>query len=154
MSGTDQGSSMKEVHIYLYSTIRGCRAKNGAYTYVLETETSKGTATITKTEKVENVTAHKSVLLALVAAMKRIRQTSYLVIYTDSNYLASNARDNLARWKKNGWKTARGEPVKHEEEWQEIAQLIEHHSFEFVVAPWNCYYQWMKEESEKTAGCI
>ena len=145
---------MKEVHIYLYSTIKGCQVRSGAYTYFLETETSKGTAYITKTKKVEDVTAHKSVLLALAAALKRIRKESYLVIYTDSSYLASNIRDSLARWKKNGWKTARGEPVKNLEEWQEIAQLIEHHSFEFVVAPWNCYYRWMKEVSEKAAGCI
>ena len=154
MSEKDQGRNMKEVHIYLYSTIKGCRKCNGAYTYLLEADTSKGTITRFKTERVENVTAHKSVLLALIAALKRIRQVSYLVIYTDSNYVATNTKDSLARWKKNGWKTARGERVKNQEEWQEIEQLLEQHSFEFVVAPWNCYYPWMKEEAEKAAGCI
>lgn len=145
---------MKEVHIYLYSTIKGCRISKGAYTYILETATSKGNATISKTELVENVTAHKSMLFALIAALKRIRQPSYLVIYTDSNYVASNVRDSLARWKKNGWKTARGELVKHQEEWQEIAKLLQPHSFELVVASGHSYYQWMKTESEKAAECI
>ena len=145
---------MKEVHIYLYSTVKSCRGGNGAYTYILETNTSKGNATISKTEIVENVTAHKSILLALAAALKRIRQTSYLVIYTDSNYLASNVRNNLSKWKKNGWKTAKGEPVKHLEEWQEIDRLIRSHSFEFVVDSKHSYYQWMKTESEKVAECI
>lgn len=145
---------MKEVHIYLYSTIKGCRTCNGAYTYVLETATSKGNATISKTETVEQVTAHKSELLALIAALRRIRQTSYLVIYTDSNYVASNVRDSLARWKKNGWKTARGEPVKNQEEWQEIARLLQPHSFEVTISSGHSYYQWMKTESEKAAECI
>lgn len=145
---------MKEVRIYLYSTIKGCRSGSGAYTYILETETSKGTATITKTEKAEDVTSHKSVLIALAVALKRIRQTSYLVIYTDSNYVASNVKNNLARWKRNGWKTARGEPVKHMEEWQEVEQLIHPHSFEFVVGSKHSYYLWMKAEAEKAAGCI
>lgn len=144
---------MKEVHIYLYSTIKGCRRCNGAYTYILETATSRGDATISKTELVENVTAHKSALLALNAALKRIRQASYLVIYTDSNYVASNIRRSLAGWKKNGWKTARGEPVKHREEWQETARLLQPHSFEVVVSSGHSYYQWMKTESEK-AVCI
>lgn len=154
MPEEDQGRSMKEVHIYLYSTIKGCRISNGAYTYVLETATSKGDATISKTEIVENVTSHKSVLLALIAALRRIRQTSCLVIYTDSNYVASNVRDSLVRWKKNGWKTARGEPVKNQEEWQEIARLLYPHSFEVIISSGHSYYQWMKTESEKAAECI
>ena len=145
---------MKEVHIYLYSTVKSCRGGNGAYTYILETYTSKGDATISKTENVENVTTHKAMLLALKAALKRIRQTSHLVIYTDSNYMASNVRGSLTKWKKNGWKTARGEPVKHLEEWQEIERLIKPHSFEFVVNTKHSYYSWMKDESEKAAGCI
>lgn len=145
---------MKEVHIYLYSTIKGCRASNGAYTYILEAGTSKGNATITKTEKVENVTAHKAVLLALIASLKRIRQVSYLVIYTDSNYVASNVRDSLSKWKKNGWKTARGELIKHKKQWQEVAKLLEPHSIEFVISSCHSYYQWMKTESEKAAECI
>ena len=145
---------MKEIHIYLYSTVKSCRGGNGAYTYILETDTSKGNATISKTEIVENVTAHKSILLALAAALKRIRQESYLVIYTDSNYVAVNTKGRLAKWKKNGWKTARGEPVKNQEEWQEIDWLIKPHSFEFVVNSRHSYYQWMKEESEKAARCI
>lgn len=145
---------MKEIHIYLYSTVKSCRGGNGAYTYILETDTSKGKATISKPEIVENVTAHKSILLALAAALKRIRQESYLVIYTDSNYVAVNAKRSLAKWKKNGWKTARGEPVKNQEEWQEIGWLIKPHSFEFVVNSGHRYYQRMKEESEKAARCI
>lgn len=145
---------MKEVHIYLYSTVKSCRGGNGAYTYILETNTSQGNVGISETEIVENVTAHKAMLLALAAALKRIRQTSYLVIYTDSNYMASNVNRSLFKWKKNGWKTARGDPVKHLEEWQEIEQLIKPHSYEFVVGIKHGYYQWMKEKSEKAAECI
>ena len=145
---------MKEVHIYLYSTVKGARSGNGAYTYVLETETNDGPYTKDETVKLHNVSAHKSVLLALVAALRRIRKDSYLVIYTDSNYVASNAKNNLTRWGKNGWKTARGEPVKHKEEWLEIKQLIARHSFEFVVSSEHSYYQWMKTNAEKAAKCI
>lgn len=154
MPKEDSGRTMKEVHIYIYSTIKGCRTGNGAYTYILETGTSKGNATISKTEPVESVTAHKSVLLALAAALKRIRQASYLVIHTDSNYVVSNARDSLAKWKKNGWKTAKGDVVKHLEEWKEIERLLKPHSFEFRVDSGHSYYQWMKTESEKAAECI
>ena len=144
---------MKEVHIYLYSTLKGGRKGRGVYTYILETATSKGKATITKTEKVEDMTANKSVLCALTAALKRIRQESYLVIYTDCHYLAANTRDSLARWSRNGWKTARGEEIKNPEEWKELHQLLMPHSFEFIVGDSHGYYQWMKTETEAEARC-
>ena len=145
---------MKEVRIYLYSTVKETRERSGAYTYILETETNKGPATISKTEKVEKMTNHKCVLAALAAALRRISQNSYLIIYTDSSFVAVNTKDSLSRWNRNGWKTARGETVKHVEEWKEIDRLIKPHSFEFVVNLKHSYYQWMKTESEKAVECI
>lgn len=145
---------MKEVRIYLYSTVKGARACDGAYTYILETDTSKGNATITKTEKVINMTANKAILCALLSALGRVHQSSYLIIYTDSHYMAANAKDCLSRWNKNGWKTARGKPVEHQEEWKQIHHLLMAHSVEFVVNSEHSYYQWMKTESEKAAKCI
>lgn len=145
---------MKEVHIYLYSTLKGGRKGNGAYTYILETATSKGNATITKTEKVKDMTANKSVLCALAAALKRIHRGSYLVIYTDCHYLAANTRDSLSKWSRNGWKTAKGEEIKNPEEWKELHQLLMPHSFEFIVGAGHRYYQRMKTEAEAAARCI
>ncbi|MBE5852288.1 MAG: hypothetical protein E7299_04950 [Lachnospiraceae bacterium] len=150
----NNGAKMKEINIYLYSTIKGGKEKNGAYTYILETATSKGNATITKTEKVEDMTANKSVLCALIAAMKRIRQSSYLVIYTDCHYLVANTRDSLGKWSRNGWKTARGDEIKNPEQWKEIHQLLMPHSFEFIVGTSHSYYQWMKKETEAAAECM
>ena len=150
----NNGAKMKEINIYLYSSIKGGKAKNGAYTYLLEMPTQKGPVTLSKTEKVEGMTVHKSELCALAAALKRIMKSSRLVIYTDSGYLATNARDCLASWKKNGWKTAKGKQVKNLEEWQTVYQLIRKHSFKFVVSAEHSYYQRMKEETEAAAECM
>ena len=145
---------MKEINIYLYSSIKGSKIKNGAYTYLLEMTTQKGPITLSKTEKAEGMTAHKSELCALAAALKRIKKNSRLTIYTDSGYLATNARDSLITWKENGWKNAKGKAVKHLEEWQEIYRLLQRHSFKFVVSSEHSYYRWMKKETEDIAGCM
>lgn len=156
MSETFQGVSteMKEINIYLYSTIKGCCVRNGAYSFVLEMNTKKGPVTLKKVEAIEKMTAHQSELCALAAALKRISKSSRLVIYTDSNYVAVNTRDCLISWKKNGWKTAKGKPVKNREEWQEVYQLIKGHSFKFVVSREHSYYQRMKKEAEAAAECM
>ena len=152
---TAKGSSatMKEVNIYLYTTIRGTRAKRGAYCYVLEMNTAKGPATLTNSEQVEEMTAHRAELTAFVAALKRILKSSRLTVYTDSHYLAVNTMDCLASWKKNGWKNAKGLPVKHKEEWQEVYELIRKHGFKFEVSSVHSYYQWMKKEAEAVVEC-
>ena len=128
--------------------------RKGAYSYVLEINTEKGPVTLIQTQQVEEMTAHKSELCALAAALKRILKSSRLVIYTDSGYLATNARDCLASWKKNGWKTAKGKQVKNLEEWQTVYQLIKKHSFKFVVSAEHSYYQRMKKETEAAAECM
>lgn len=155
MSGEIEGSGveMKEIRLYLYSTIKGGRAGKGAYTYVLETDAENGPVTLSKTEAVEGMTAHKAELISFIAALKRICKKSRLVIYTDSYYLAVNTRDCLTSWEKNDWKTAKGTTVKHKEEWQEIYSLIQIHSFRFEITSGHSYYLWMKRESE-AAECM
>ena len=150
----DTGIEMKEISIYFYSTIKGGRIQNGAYSYLLEMQTEKGPVTLSKAEKVFFMTAHKSELIALAAALKRIQKSSRLVIYTDSGYVAANVRDRLVFWNKNGWKTAKGKPVKHQKEWQEIYQLLVGHAFKFVISTEHGYYLWMKREAEEKSRCM
>lgn len=44
-------------------------------------------------------------------------------VITDSEYVVTNYRDNLDRWKNNGWKRADGKPIVHIEEWDRIDKL-------------------------------
>ena len=55
-------------------------------------------------------------------------------LHTDSNYLRQGMTQWLARWKRNGWKTADKKPVKNAELWQELdAQRLRHDvSFHWV----------------------
>ena len=144
---------MKELRLYLYNTIKGGRPRKGAYTYVLEMDTKKGPVTLSKTEVVEEMTAHRAELISFIAALKRILKSSRLIIYTDSHYLAVNTKECLTFWKKNDWKTAKGKQVRHKEEWAEIYELIKRHAFKFEVSSEHSYYQWMKKESE-AAECM
>lgn len=42
---------------------------------------------------------------------------------TDSEYVVTNFKENLARWKSTGWKRADGKPVVHVQEWETIDRL-------------------------------
>lgn len=140
---------MDEVNVYIYTTVKGPKKKHGAYTYILETDTAKGTATRSETKVVEEVTAHRAELIALAAAVKRINRRCVLNVYMDSVYVASCMEKWLDKWKSNDWKNAKGKPVSHMEEWQELDRLLDKHNYRFVIGCEHSYYEWLKSESER-----
>lgn len=140
---------MEEVSVYLYTTIKGTKPGNGAYTYRLAMQTRKGPANLTNTETIEGVTAHQAELAVLAAALKRIFKPCRLTIYTDSAYLASGAEKWLVRWKQNGWKNARGNHLANAEQWKEIACLLDVHTYKFVVSKIYPECEKMRAEAEK-----
>jgi ribonuclease HI len=143
---------MSQVNIYLYATVRSPRKCDGAYVYMLETETGKGLVKRSGTELIHEKTAHQADLCALAAAVKRLTKPCTLTIYTDSKYLATAAEKWMGAWKANGWKTAKGTPVANAEEWREVAHLLNGHDFSFVVGAYHFHYFDMKKEAEKAAA--
>ena len=141
---------MDIVNIYTYTGATGPRRQNAAFTYVIETDTVKGPATLSKTEYEEDITENQAELRVLLAALHRLRRPCMVNIYTDSWYVAAGYEKKWGeRWKENGWKNAKGEPAANREEWQEMAELLGTHVFQFFVGVKHSYYAWMQAETQK-----
>lgn len=140
---------MDEVKIYTYTNIKGPGKRSGAFTYILETETSKGPATLNKTELIE-ASENLAELTALFRALQRLTKSCILTIYTDSQYVAAGyTQKRIENWIKTGWLTAKGTPVANKEEWQKTAELLGRHMVSFVVGEWHSYKGWLARETEK-----
>jgi len=63
--------------------------------------------------------------MELTAALKCLEHTQgqELTLYTDSCYVKNGITKWILNWKKNGWKTAAGQPVKNRELWIQIDDL-------------------------------
>jgi ribonuclease HI len=59
-----------------------------------------------------------AILRALEECNKRDIQV--VRIFTDSNYVKQGINSWIINWRKNGWKTAKGAPVKNKELWEAI----------------------------------
>lgn len=140
---------MKKVNIYIYTTVKSPRKKQGAYTYVLEVETNKENATRSDTKVLEHITAHQAELTALVAAIKRIYKHCDLTIYMDSVHVAECTEKWMKKWRDAGWKNAKGQQVANIEKWRELACLLDEHSYRFIIGEQHSYYEWMKAEAER-----
>ena len=67
-------------------------------------------------------------LMAVIEALKTVRDRSEIEITTDSKYVKNGITNWIFNWKKNGWKTASKKTVKNKELWVELDSLIQKHS--------------------------
>lgn len=138
---------MYQIDLYLETSIKGVRSTAGWYGYVLEWIDTGGNArTLTDFKCESGVTPNQLILTAFRDALQRIRKPSEITIYTDALYLRGNYVDYLPVWRKNGWKTAHGEPVKNRELWEEIIQAAEPHRIAFGKQYRHAYKSWMVSE--------
>lgn len=90
-------------------------------------------------------TNNKMELLAVIDALETLPVFSELVVYTDSQYVQKGITEWIIRWRKNGWKTVKGAPVKNRGLWQrlDVAVLCQDITWEWVAGHsgnrWNEY---------------
>ncbi|MCW8133751.1 MAG: ribonuclease HI [Planctomycetota bacterium] len=81
-----------------------------------------------------NTTNNRMELTAVTRALQELKTACEVTVVTDSEYLANAFTQGwLAKWKKNGWKTAGREPVKNKDLWVALDELISKHE---VVWSW------------------
>jgi ribonuclease HI len=77
-------------------------------------------------------------MIAAISALEALKRPSEIRLTTDSKYLMDGITQWLANWKKRGWKTSAKKPVKNEDLWRRLDQLVQPHQIE---------WQWVKGHS-------
>ncbi|MHA6288979.1 ribonuclease HI [Maricaulis sp. CAU 1757] len=77
-------------------------------------------------------TNNRMEMLAAIKALEALRKDGRSVILiTDSVYLRDGITKWIHGWKKRGWKTAAKKPVKNEDLWRRLDELVAKHSIEW-----------------------
>ena len=72
----------------------------------------------------ENTTNNIMELTAVIEALKILKRSCKVNVYSDSAYVVNAFLQKwIYGWMKKGWKTAGGDPVKNKELWQELYSL-------------------------------
>lgn len=136
---------MSVVNLYVETNIKGVGKKKGKYIYLLETETSKGLATIHDIKEIE-ATKDVAELTALVAAVDRLKnKPCELNIYVTSSMLMNNIRHYLNRWAKSNFCKADGRRLSCWELWQELYQKTTIHDMR-VYNKTHSYTNWLLKQ--------
>lgn len=79
----------------------------------------QGSETLTTNNRME--------LQAAIQALASLRRRSAVHLTTDSKYVKSGITDWVPQWKRRGWKTAGGQPVKNRDLWELLEELVARH---------------------------
>lgn len=75
----------------------------------------------------EETTNNRMEMTAVIEALKAIKHHCKIDLYTDSTYVKDGVEKWLEGWKARNWKTASKKPVKNQDLWQELDQILTQH---------------------------
>ncbi len=77
-------------------------------------------------------TNNRMELTAAIEALEALKRPCAVSLHTDSQYLRGGVTRWLAGWKRNGWRTADGKPVKNEDLWRRLEAAAKPHTIEWL----------------------
>jgi ribonuclease HI len=77
--------------------------------------------------KEEETTNNKMELTAVIEALKTLKRSCEIDLYTDSHYVKHGITEWINTWKHNDWRTKNRQQVKNLELWQELDKEVQKH---------------------------
>ncbi|MGI6201375.1 MAG: ribonuclease HI [Christensenellales bacterium] len=80
----------------------------------------------------KDTTNNRMELLAAHQALSALKEPCQVDLYSDSAYLVNAFEKGwLASWQKNGWRTAKKDPVENQDLWQQLLRQASRHRITF-----------------------
>lgn len=74
-----------------------------------------------------NTTNNRMELLAVIEGLAAITRPCEIHVHTDSQYVQKGISEWIQGWKRRGWRTAAGQPVKNQDLWQRLDAAVAAH---------------------------
>jgi ribonuclease HI len=117
---------MDEIQVW---TDGACEGNPGPGGYAAIIDRNGKRTEVTGSER--QTTNNRMELLAVIAALRTLEEPSSVQVVTDSQYVAKGMTSWIHGWRRKGWKTAAGAPVKNRDLWEELDRLAQHHRVRF-----------------------
>lgn len=119
---------MARIEIFTDGACSGNPGKGGWGAILRHKETEK------ELSGAENETTNNRMeLTAVIEALKALKTTCIITLYTDSRYVMDGINQWLPNWKKNNWKTSnKKSEVKNIDLWQQLDELVQQHEIKWI----------------------
>jgi ribonuclease HI len=118
--------SMKQVTIYTDGACSGNPGPGGWGAILIYGEYEKELAGYEA-----ETTNNRMEMMAVIEALKTLKDSCAVTLYTDSTYVMKGMQEWLAGWKARGWKTASKKPVKNQDLWQMLDAEVARHQVDW-----------------------
>jgi ribonuclease HI len=78
-----------------------------------------------------STTNNRMELMAAIERLNALKRPCAVELFSDSEYLQKGIRNWLPRWKKRGFLTMDGQPVKNQDLWQKLEQAAGRHKVQW-----------------------
>ena len=123
-----------KLKVYTDGACSGNPGKGGWAAVILD---GKSQTSISGSEN--ETTNNRMELLAPIMALKKIKNKSEIIIYTDSRYVKDGITEWIKKWKLNNWKSSNKKPVKNKDLWVKLDNSCKKH---------NVSWKWVKAHAE------
>jgi ribonuclease HI len=76
-------------------------------------------------------TNNRMELQAVIEGLSALKKPSVVELYSDSQYVLNGLKEWLKGWKAKGWRTASKQPVKNQDLWMALDELVSRHKVTF-----------------------
>ncbi len=87
----------------------------------------------------QETTNNRMEMLAAIKALKSLKKSCNIKLYTDSKYLQKGITEWIYNWQKNDWKKSDNKPVKNADLWRDLYAEIKKHKID---------WQWVKGHAD------
>lgn len=78
-----------------------------------------------------DTTNNRMELTAVIEGLRSLTRTCQVRVHTDSQYVQKGIQEWLKNWKRKGWKTSTGQPVKNRDLWEALDSMAAKHQVEW-----------------------
>lgn len=78
-----------------------------------------------------DTTNNRMELTAVIEGLRGLKRACAVRVHTDSQYVQKGIQEWLKNWKRKGWRTSTGQPVKNQDLWQTLDRLAAEHRVEW-----------------------
>lgn len=135
------------VDIYVQTNIKGIRKSSGAFLWLIETQSTKGPATLNGKKSVLNVTGRIAELMALTCALERLTKPCEIMLHVSNPNLAKTLDQGwFSAWVESGFTDCKGEEIKDADKWRRFHELLDIHTLIGITSERHTYSSWMAME--------
>jgi ribonuclease HI len=113
---------LKDVKIYSDGSCEG-NPGPGGYAAIVDVDGKRHELTGSERQTTNN----RMELLAAITGLRALSEPSRVIVATDSQYVVNGMKSWIHNWRRKGWRTASGEPVKNRDLWEELDELARRH---------------------------